>query len=223
MKIVSIANQKGGVGKSLITTLLAQALSQNYKKKILVIDSDPQQSITELRRLQKHKGIKEFSYPIESCDILNIDSILKQYSKMDIVFIDMPGQLYDLKGNLTNVMDFLWLVDYIFIPIQAGKTEIMSSMEYYSNLIKVKETKEKNKKHLDIKFFVNLYQNNNDYRGLDSLLEAGNYPVMENKIRKSVEYERSLSSEISLLKSSKTAIYNELTYFVDEFIKCVNL
>lgn len=219
MKTVSFANQKGGVGKSLTTTVVAQALSQNYKKKIVIIDSDPQQSLIELRQLQKFEGKEHFNYPIVSCKIADIENILKQYKDMDYVFIDMPGKLYEIDTNLDNVMEFLWLVDYIFIPIQAGKTEIMSSIEYYKNLLTVKQIKIESKRDLNLKFFINQYQNNNEYKNLKFILEAGNYPVMKNYLRKSLEYERSLLSDTSLLSTSKSTIYNELTYFIDEFLE----
>lgn len=44
--IISIANQKGGVGKTTLTVHLAWWLSHRHRKKVVIIDADPQANAT---------------------------------------------------------------------------------------------------------------------------------------------------------------------------------
>jgi|GEM_PF-1125926 chromosome partitioning protein len=68
-KIIAIANQKGGVGKSTITFNLSTFLSERYKKKVLTIDLDTQGNISNtliegctptgsVVKVMKHEGLQ---------------------------------------------------------------------------------------------------------------------------------------------------------------------
>jgi chromosome partitioning protein len=45
-KLISIVNMKGGVGKSTTTMMLAEALAAEHKRRVLVIDFDPQTNVS---------------------------------------------------------------------------------------------------------------------------------------------------------------------------------
>ena len=50
MNIITVGNFKGGVGKTTVSTLLSYIASENYNKKVLLIDFDPQGNATQIMK-----------------------------------------------------------------------------------------------------------------------------------------------------------------------------
>lgn len=94
--IIIIGNQKGGAGKSTLTLLLANYLTQLKKRKVIVIDLDYQQSISQ--KYEKAKVLEnEEPYEVVAAPLEDYSGLLPMM-KADpeaLVLIDLPGKLDD--------------------------------------------------------------------------------------------------------------------------------
>jgi len=100
--VISIISQKGGVGKSTVTTLLANIFYFHFRHSVAVIDADyPQNSIgkkrsAELRLVEKNPRLKKIydtlyrerkPYPVYKTDLPFVLKKSGKYGVTTIMFL----------------------------------------------------------------------------------------------------------------------------------------
>lgn len=125
-KIVAFVNQKGGVGKSTLTTNIAAALSERYK--VLLLDTDQQGSsedwgVSRINKLEQKNNLRGFSKLYRGLKkasevTLDLDEIATSF---DIVIVDTPGR------NELVSLGVIAASNMVIIPLTPGNFSFWSS------------------------------------------------------------------------------------------------
>ena len=104
-KIITVAHQKGGVGKSTIALNLAYSFGKNVRTALT--DTDPQGSTIQLKDIVLDVDIVSFDKSIYTSDY-------------DAIFIDTPPYL------MNDMLPIFLKSDLVIIPTKAGVPDIMA-------------------------------------------------------------------------------------------------
>ncbi|MGV0754312.1 nucleotide-binding protein [Empedobacter brevis] len=136
-KIITIAHQKGGVGKSTLALNLSYRFSKDVK--IALTDVDPQGTIMNLQSI------------VEDFDIINFKTMKKlRDSEYDVVFIDSPPYIIDTIQPIFEESDF------VLVPTKVGVPDIMA----ISTTIELIKNAQKRNKDLKAAIVLNMLKPN---------------------------------------------------------------
>lgn len=141
-KVISVASQKGGVGKSTTTTLLANFFFFHFGLSIAIIDADYAQfSISkrredELKVLPKSKKLQSAyellytdrkPYHIVRTKLKNLDTVLDEIiDQYDYIFLDLAGTMYQ-----PGIFNAYRKINHFLIPVAKDNFSLKSAIEFY--------------------------------------------------------------------------------------------
>lgn len=225
-KIIVFGNQKGGVGKSTIVTLCANALAQApFNFKVCVVDNDYQQSIKDARAFDEEDFEGDLPYDVLAMDVATFqDKVYELDKKYELILVDTAGKL-DLNVEVAQqeITKVLMYADYLFVPFRAGSFNLDSTLEYIKVASKIQELKAQTDRPLIFYGFVNMFRDRsktNTYliSEIENLKDVGmnfmlcrlrNYAIFEDIDTLTSLYDPNANDKAKL----------NLTVWLNEFIK----
>jgi len=197
-KVISFISQKGGVGKSTVTTLMANLFFFKHQLSIAIVDADfPQNSISkrrekELRIIEKSKRLGSTfrkiyhdlkPFPIIKTNLESCAEVIRELKvEYDYIFVDVAGSL-----NQEGIIPFMREVNYFYIPILQDDFSTLSALELYMQLTtKVKPASEEFR---TCKLFFNKIPAKNKMAGIRKNFEA-DFEFLDDYINAYTIYER---------------------------------
>ena len=134
-KIITFANQKGGVGKSTLAMLFANYLCWK-KMNVCIIDTDLQQTIALMRKSDLDFYACEAPYSVQGFPVSDVDTmrqLMENSRKFDgIVLIDAPGNL-----SQDGLIPILSETDYILCPFRYDKATTSSTSTFVKTILRM--------------------------------------------------------------------------------------
>lgn len=132
LKIISVANQKGGMGKTTITMQLAAALAR--RQRVLVVDVDPQQStVWWAENAERHLPF-DFAGSQHPSVLARLSHLGDDY---DFVIVDTPGSLEDTR-TLEVVIE---ASDFVIVPLAPEPLAVEPTMRTIQRFIEPRDVR----------------------------------------------------------------------------------
>lgn len=209
--IISILNQKGGVGKTTLSIHISSTLALAGKK-VLLIDADVQRSALDWASSRN-------SDPIFSVVGISTNTIHKEIQLLkqnyDFIIIDGPPRVYDVARSAIAASDV------IIIPVQPSPYDVWSAKEVVDLIKEVREPLQVYKK-IKAAFVINRKISNSVIGRdvVDALEQYSDIFVLKSTITQRVSYAETASRGTSTIEEDpESNAGKEIRNLTEEIIK----
>jgi chromosome partitioning protein len=205
--IISVENQKGGVGKTTIAIHIAQALAMNNFA-VLLVDADPQGSARDWAAARED----EPAFSVIGLDRPTLHRDLPAIaSNYDHVVIDGPPRVTDLARSV------IIAADLVVIPVQPSPYDVWAASDVVG-LIKEASVFKENLKSV---FVINRKIVNSAIgRDVVDALSSYEIPVLKSAICQRIVFAESAATGMTVLETNaKSSAAKEIKALVDELME----
>lgn len=246
---IAFSSQKGGVGKSTFTTLVASTMHYRLGYNVAVFDADfPQYSLMKMKTrdlamVMENEALKRLAYKQfttinkKAYPIIQhkADSVLEAAQEfvntssvpIDVVFFDLPGTV-----NTPGILNALARMNHIFTPITADRLVIESTLIFTQLLQDV--IMKKGETSIET---INLFWNQVDgrestplYGVYNQLIKQLGLSLMQSQIKNSTRFRKESEVDSKTVFRSTVMPPDErlmkacnLNLFMNEFLKIIQL
>lgn len=187
--IISFLNQKGGVGKTTLAIHVADSLSRQNRK-VLLVDADPQASALDwAENNDKAGGFSVLGLPKKSLRN-ELRAIEPDY---DFIIVDGPPRVHDI------ALSAIAASDLIVIPVQPSPLDVWSLKDIVDLVEEVRAINDQLKVVLVINRKI---VNTAIGRDVVTALEEFKFPILKTAICQRVAYAESVATGQTVLTQS---------------------
>lgn len=206
--VITLAHQKGGVGKSTICTNLRSLFSESGYKTVL-IDIDPQGSLIKLGRMFASQENRDIENTIGRDAFSSYEDLQKLIEPYDIAIIDTPPYLSQ------ELEDVFALTNLVLIPCKASPLDYLA---IHDTLNLIREAQKQNPK-LHAAVALTMTITGTDFtKNIRLELEQTEFPVLKSEIGNRVAYMRSLLTSNSVFGDDNKKAWEEISALGQEII-----